>query len=147
MTAAVLPFETSAWDRNAGGPPASYKRRNMRAGRPLSFSIRHLSFVIPSSTSPILDRLVLLFRFALRFPLQHLLVALLRVQQPLRLLRRHLPRLDRLAFGVLLVLFVALFFLRGSLLLLLFLLFGFLLLRLVLFLLVLLLLILGILRR
>ena len=75
---------------------------------------RHSSFVISNSVLPILDRPVLIFRFALRFPLQNLLVALLRVQQPLRLLRRHLPRLDRLAFGVLLVLFFAFLFLRGQ---------------------------------
>ena len=52
----------------------------------------HAAFVISQIGSPILDRPVLVFRFALRFPLQNLLVALLRVQQPLRLLRRHLSR-------------------------------------------------------
>ena len=104
-------------------------------------------FVISNLVLPILDRPVLVFRFALRFPLQNLLVALLRVQQSFRLLRRHLLRLDRLAFGVLLVLFVAFLFLRGGrLLFLLLLLFGFLLLRLALFLLVRLLLVLRSLR-
>ena len=51
-----------------------------------------------SNLPPILDRPVLVFRFALRLQLQHLLAALLRVQQSLRLFRRHfLPRFaDRL---------------------------------------------------
>ena len=62
---------------------------------------------------PILDWVRSVSRLGLRLHLQQLLVAFLRVQQSLGLLRRQLAGLDRLAFLLLFVRFLVIFLLCG----------------------------------
>ncbi len=61
---------------------------------------------------PVFDWLMIFLRFSLRFQLKKLFVALLRIQQPLRFLRSHLPGGHRLALLVLILLFFAVLLLR-----------------------------------
>ena len=73
------------------------------------FGSDRISCAAPAASRglPVLDGLLIVLRFSLRFQLQKLFVALLRVQQPLRGFRRHLTGCHRLTLPVLILRFLA----------------------------------------